>query len=172
MTVDSYKWLPYSLGSWIRKHWELPNEVESVPFTPLKRPIPRARFAPITTGGLYLKNSQDPFNIERESIEPSWGDPTYRIIPRDAKQSDIGISHLHYNHEDVEQDFNILLPISRLLEMEATGEIGSLAPTSYSVMGYQGHPGPRWESWENIYGPMMLAKMQSEEVDTVLLTPA
>jgi hypothetical protein len=56
--------------------------------------------------------------------------------------------------------------------MEADGEIGSLAPSSYSVMGYQGHPGPGWGLWQERYGPEMLARMKAEGVEAVLLTPA
>lgn len=172
MPVNSYKWLPYSLGAWIRKEWKVPDETTSVPFTPLSRPLEEIRFALVTTGGLYLKAIQQPFDIEREVSEPDWGDPTFRIIPRDTEQREIGVAHLHYNPKDVEKDFNILLPINRFMEMEAGGEIGSLAPSSYSVMGYQGHPGPNWALWRDRYGPEMLARMKSEDVGAVLLTPA
>ena len=172
MPVNSYRWLPYSLGAWIQREWSVPDETSTTPFTPLSRPLQKARFALLTTGGLYLKGEQRPFDIEREECEPEWGDPTYRVITRDAGQGEIGVAHHHYNPEDVERDFNILLPIHRFLEMEAAGEIGSLAPSSYSVMGYQGHPGPDWGPWRERYGPEMLARMRWEDVDAVLLTPA
>ena len=172
MPVDSYKWLPHSLAAWIQKTWHVPDETSTTPFTPLSKPLSETRFALLTTGGLYLKGKQQPFDMEREGREPDWGDPTYRVISKDAKLGEIGVAHHHYNPVDIEEDFNILLPIHRFMALEALGEIGSLAPSSYSVMGYQGHPGPGWEPWQERYGPEMLAEMKSEDVEAVLLTPA
>ncbi len=172
MPINSYKWLPHSLAAWIQEVWHIPNETATTPFTPLPNPLSLTRFALLTTGGLYLKGKQPPFDIEREKREPEWGDPTYRIIPRDTRLGQIGVAHTHYNPADIEEDFNILLPIHRFLELEATNEIGSLAPSSYSVMGYQGHPGPGWRLWQEQYGPEMLAQLKSEEVEAVVLTPA
>jgi D-proline reductase (dithiol) PrdB len=160
------------LAAWIQDKWTVPDETSTTPFTPLARPLQEARVALLTTGGLYLKGKQPPFDMEREWREPEWGDPTYRVIPRDTQREEIGVAHLHYNPEDAERDLNIMLPINRLLEMEAAGEIGSLAPSSYSVMGYQGHPESDWGAWRERYGPEMLARMRSEDVDAVLLTPA
>jgi D-proline reductase (dithiol) PrdB len=172
MPVNSYKWLPYTLAAWIQRVWKVPDERDSVPFTPLRKPLSQTRFALLTTGGLYLKGRQKPFDMEREEREPDWGDPTYRVIPRKTRLGAIGVAHKHYNPADVEEDFNILLPIHRFLELEAAGEIGSLAPSHYSVMGYQGHPGPGWKPWQERYGPKMVARMQAEGVEAVLLTPA
>ena len=172
MPVNSYKWLPYSLAAWIQKEWKVPDETSTTPFTPLSHALNKTRFALLTTGGLYIKGKQQPFDVDREDREPEWGDPTYRIIPRDTELGDIGVAHHHYNPEDIERDFNILLPVHRFLELEAAGEIGSLAQSSYSVMGYQGHPGPDWRLWQERYGPDMLARMKSEDVEAVLLTPA
>ena len=172
MPVDSYRWLPHRLAAWIDEHWQVPDEKTTTPFTPLAAPLSETRFALLTTGGLYLKDRQDPFDVERERLEPQWGDPTYRIIPRDVERGDVAIAHLHYNPEDVEADFNVLLPVHRFKELEAAGEIGGLAPSGYSVMGFQGHPGPNWGEWQQRYGPEMLDRMRSEGVDAVLLTPA
>jgi len=152
--------------------WKVPNETSTTPFTPLSNPLSQTRFALLTTGGLYLKGKQQPFDVDREEREPDWGDPTYRVIPLDTRLGEIGAAHLHYNTADIEEDFNILLPIHRFLEMEAAGEIGSLAPSGHSVMGYQGHPGPEWRPWQEQYGPEMLARLKSEGVEAVLLTPA
>lgn len=172
MTVDSFKWLPFSLAAWLRQEWKIPDERATVPFTPLRKPLRETRFALLTTGGLYLRGKQPPFDMEREQREPDWGDPSYRAIPRHTKPGEIGVAHWHYNPADVECDFNILLPIHRFAEMEAAGEIGSLAPTAYSVMGYQGHPGPNWGPWRERSGPEIIARMKSEGAEGALLTPA
>jgi D-proline reductase (dithiol) PrdB len=115
---------------------------------------------------------QKPFDLTRERREPEWGDPTYRIIPRDVEPDDIAVAHLHYNTEDAEADLNVVLPTQRFIELEEASEIGGLASSNYSVMGYQGHPGPVWDSWQKRYGPEILARMKSEAVDAVVMTPA
>lgn len=168
MAVDSYKWLPGSLANYYRKR---PLEkAEPIAWTPLVKPIEECRFSLVTTAGLYVKGKQPPFDLDRERQKPFWGDPTYRAIPRDVKQEEIGVAHLHINNDDLEADINIVLPVHRFLELEAAGEIGSLAPTHYSVMGYQGNP-RNTDEWEKRYGPEVAARMKEEGVDGVLLTP-
>ena len=172
MVVDSYKWLPPRLAAWMQMEYQAPDESARTPFTTLAKPLTKTRFALLTTGGLYLKGRQRPFDVEREAREPEWGDPSYRVIPRETTLGEIAVAHTHYNPADAEEDFNILLPIHRFLELEKTGEIGSLAPSAYSVMGYQGHPIPDYTEWQGKYGPEMLEQMQAENVDALLLTPA
>jgi len=168
MAIDSYKWLP---GSFANYYKALPLEkAEPLPWTPLTKPIEECCFSLVTTSGLYVKGKEPSFDLDGERKNPFWGDPTYRTIPRDVKQEEIGVAHLHINNADQQADINIVLPVHRFLELEAAGEIGSLAPTSYSVMGYQGNP-PNTNEWENRYGPEMAARMKDEGVDAVLLTP-
>lgn len=172
MTINSFRWLPPSLSAWLQSRWKVPDERSSTPFTPLAKPVAQMRLALVTTGGLYLKGKQTSFDLAREEQDPDWGDPSYRTIPSDTAIGDIGVAHKHYNPVDIEQDFNVLIPMHRVRELVEAGEAGSLAPSSYSVMGYQGHPGPVWGPWRDRYGPEMLARMKSEGVEGVLLTPA
>jgi D-proline reductase (dithiol) PrdB len=168
MAVDSYKWLPGSLANYYKA---LPlQKAEPIPWTPLVKPIEECRFSLVTTAGLYVKGKQPPLDLDGERKNPFWGDPTYRAIPRNVKQEEIGVAHHHINTADLEADVNIALPVHRFLELESAGEIGSLAPTHYSFMGYQGYP-PNSHEWENHYGPEMAARMKEEGVDAVLLTP-
>ncbi len=172
MPVDSYKWMPYSLAAWIKQEYRGEEETGTTPFAPLAKPLSETRFALLTTGGLYLKGQQQPFDIEREDLEPEWGDPSFRVIPTGTQLGEIAAAHTHYNPADAEEDFNILLPIHRFLELERAGKIGSFAPSAYSVMGYQGHPLPDYTQWRETYGPQMLEQMKSEGVEALLLTPA
>ena len=168
MRVDSFKWLPHLIADHYRA--VKVEEVDAL-WAPLPKPIEKCRFALLTTAGLYVKGKEPPFDLEREAREPFWGDPTYRIIPRDVTQKDIGVAHHHINPEGLLQDVNIALPIQRFQELEANGEIGSLAPSHYSFMGYQCLP-PNTAAWRNQYGPEVARRMKEEGVDAVLLTPA
>ncbi|HLB26085.1 MAG TPA: glycine/sarcosine/betaine reductase selenoprotein B family protein [Dehalococcoidia bacterium] len=165
MPVDSFKFLPGSIAAYYRG---LPAQREEpLPFTRLSKPLDECRFALVTTAGIHQKGVEPPFDTEREKREPFWGDPTFRRIPRDVRQEEIGACHLHTNNRDVLLDLNIALPVHRFAELEAEGTIGSLVPTGYSFMGYQMNT----TEWRERYGPEVAALMKGEGVDAVLLTP-
>jgi len=165
MCVDSFRWLPGAIAAYYRG---LPlQKVEPIPWTPPAKPIERCRFALVTTAGLYMKDRDAPFDLDGERRNPFWGDPTYRVIPRDARQEQIGVAHLHINAADLLADTNVALPVQRFLELEAAGKIGSLAASHYSFMGYQ----PNNSEWQNRYAPEVAARMKEEGVDAAFLTP-
>ncbi len=125
MTIDSYRWISPSLKAWLLKVWKVPDERATTPFTPLKKTLHQARFSLLTTGGLFVRNTQKPFDLAREQHEPEWGDPSYREIPSSSQLGDIEVAHLHYNPVDVEQDFNIMLPVHRFQERGGSGKLNS-----------------------------------------------
>ncbi|UCF61249.1 MAG: hypothetical protein JSV37_00820 [Anaerolineaceae bacterium] len=169
MPVDSFKFLPRIIGAYYKMTKREPEF--PIPWTPLSRPLGKCKFGLITSGGLYHQGVEPPFDIEREKREPTWGDPTYRTLPTDIKQSDIAASHLHINTRWVLEDVNILLPIHRFCELVDEGRIAGLAEHVYSFMGYQGYP-PDTNAWQNDHGPQVAEKLKAEEVNCVLLTPA
>ena len=166
MPVDSFKFLPRSIAAYYQTL--VVQKADPIPWTPLARPVGEARFALVTTAGIYVKHVESPFDAEREKREPMWGDPTYRRIPGDVRQDQIGASHLHINHRDLLEDVNTVLPVQRFAELEAEAVIGSLAATSYSFMGFQ----PNTIEWREHYGPEVAGLLKDEAVDAVLLAPA
>jgi len=169
MPVDSFQYLPRIIAAFYRMtdcQPELP-----IPWTSLSYPLAGCKFGLVTSGGLYHRGVEPPFDLEREKQEPTWGDPTYRILPADIQQTEVGASHLHLNTRDMLEDFDILLPIHRFQELVAEGRIGGLAKHAYSFMGYQGFPSDT-TAWQRTYGPQVAEKLKAEEVDCVLLTPA
>jgi D-proline reductase (dithiol) PrdB len=169
MTVDSFKFLPRIIAAF----YQLTDmELRSpIPWTPLERPLDELKVGLVTSGGMYVKGEQPPFDLEREREQPTWGDPSYREIPHTIKTEAIGVSHLHLNTDDIEQDFNILLPIQRIQELVERGQIGGAATTHFSFMGYQGYP-PNTQAWEQHFVPHVAEKLIDEGVHVVILTPA
>ncbi len=165
--VNGFRFMPPSLGSWVGK--DIPQEdfTGHIPWTPLKKPINQLRFSLMTSAGISLK-SDEPFNMEREKQEPSWGDPTFREIPSISVEGDIDVNHLHINTDYIKQDINVMLPLGRFREFETDGVIGSLAPTCYSYYGFQLDPKELLEETM----PRVAEKMLSEGVEAVVLTPA
>jgi D-proline reductase (dithiol) PrdB len=113
------------LGEIVKKYPFIVSK--DIPWTPYKGQPSDQTFALVTSGGLYLKHSQPAFDIE--SIH---GDASFREIPQNVRQQDLGIAHAHYDHSLAEQDVNIIFPIHRFIELEKEGIIGKLADTHYS----------------------------------------
>jgi D-proline reductase (dithiol) PrdB len=168
MAVDSFKFLPRLIAAFYRMNERQPDY--PIPWTSLARPLSECKFGLVTSAGLYHRRRDPPFDIEREKREPTWGDPTFRILPIDIDPQDIGASHLHVDTEEILEDINIVLPIQRFQELAASKEIGGLADEAYAFMGYQGFP-PDTSAWQETYGPQVIEKLQSAGVDAVLLTP-
>ncbi|MDX1616924.1 MAG: hypothetical protein R3300_21630 [Candidatus Promineifilaceae bacterium] len=89
--VDNFKYL----SSLVSGYYQLAqvSGPEPIPWTPLTRPLAERRFGLVTSGGLYHKGHEPPFDLEREQREPSWGDPSYRSLPADLAQDELGVSH-------------------------------------------------------------------------------
>ncbi len=166
MTIDSYKYLPRSM----RMTYEAVPVIDEPPaWAPLPKPLHQCTVALMTSAGIYLRDSQEPFDAERERREPTWGDPTYRVIPRDVRSEDIACSHLHISHDDLLQDVDVVLPIRAFTTLESEGRIGRLASEHYSFMGYQDR---RLTDWRNVQGPELAARLKERAVDVLLLAPA
>ncbi len=166
MTVDSYRFLPRSM----RTMYESQPPIEEPPvWAPLPKPLHRCTLALLTSAGIYLKDSQPPFDADRERREPTWGDPSYRIIPTGVRQDQVACSHLHINHADLLEDVDVVLPLRAFKRLEVEGVIGALAGEHYSFMGYQDR---RLEDWRHTQGPELAARLKERSVDVLLLAPA
>lgn len=165
--VDGFRFLPPSLAAWIENYIPAEDYKGSIPWTPLSKPLREATVALVTSAGISLK-TDPPFDMEREKREPTWGDRSYRKIPRDATEKDVNANHLHINTDYILQDINVMLPLARLKEFEREGVIGRLAPTAYSFYGFQ------WQSTEFVSEAIepMAKNMAAEGVDVVILSPA
>jgi D-proline reductase (dithiol) PrdB len=115
-----------SFGHWISKLIALPQlrklTAGKVPWAPLRKSPADCTVALISTSGVHLRSDR-PFNLN--------GDPTFRVIPKDALPSDIAISHQAYDRTDALKDINLVFPIGRLRELAAEHVIGRLAEDHY-----------------------------------------
>jgi len=134
---------------------------DDVPWTPYKGRPSAQTFALITSGGLYLKDSQPPFDTV--SIH---GDPSLRAIPKTARQEDLGIAHAHYDHSLAEQDINVIFPIQRFIDLEKEGIIGKVADTHYSFSYVNDVVTLVTETV-----PKVISRIKAEGVDVLFLVP-
>lgn len=131
------------------------------PWTPFKKPLEKSRIALLSTGGLYIKDEQEPFNPVRDDL-------TFRLIPKDIDVQRLAISHNNYDHTDAEKDPNVVFPLERLRELEREGFIGELAPEAITIMGRIF----RRTQLQKEMIPQMLDKLQAMRVDALFLVPA
>jgi hypothetical protein len=163
--VDSYRFLD-RLTKKLVQTWIGLESPRDIPWTPLSRPLAESTVALISSAGLALKTDR-PFDQEGEKQNPWWGDPSYRVLPRTVSAEDVRLYHLHIHPQVVEQDLNTLLPLQRLLELEAHGEIGRSAANHYSFMGYILQPQTLLE--DSV--PSMIRRMKRDGVNVVILIP-
>ena len=114
--------------SWQRKYQAVQND--EVPWTPLAKPIEESRIVLVTTGGVHLK-SDTPFDMSDSN-----GDPSFRMIPSQAKPEELMITHDYYDHRDADQDLNLVFPWQILHGLVEEGILGSLSDQFISFMGH------------------------------------
>jgi D-proline reductase (dithiol) PrdB len=165
--VDSYRFLPRSFLPLYEHAEPLPDEREPVwaAFAPR---LATASIALLTSAGLSIDGEQEPFDVERERREPTWGDPTHRVIPHRLGERRLAMHHLHVNNADVLADRNVALPIDALDELVADGVVGEAAPAHVSVMGYQ-EAGAR--VWREETAPAIVSLLRDQRTDGVVLAP-
>ena len=111
-------------------------EVGATPWTPLRVPISQAKFALITTGGIYIEG-QEPYETDGPE---GLGDWSFRAISKDTPRETLRVVHAHYDLSGPREDINCVFPLDRFIELEQEGVIGQMADTNYSFMGYIQRP--------------------------------
>ena len=149
------------------KNWIKLEQPKPIPWTPLRKTLAECTIALISSGGMAMLNDT-PYDQELERQDPWRSDPSFRLIPRTASSEDIRTYHLHINTDYCQADINCLLPVERLNELETAGVIGRAADQHYTFMGYVLDPTRLLQ--ESV--PAMIAHIQADSVDAVLLAPA
>jgi D-proline reductase (dithiol) PrdB len=165
--VDSYRFLPRSFHPLYANAQPVEGERDPV-WAPFDKRLAESRIALLTSAGLSLAGDQAPFDLERERAEPTWGDPSFRVLPHDLSGRTLGMSHLHVNNADVLADHNVALPTDVLDDAVASGMVGSAAPRHVSVMGYQERGA---HVWREETGPAIAELLRDDAVDGVVLAP-
>ena len=134
---------------------------ETVHWSPPAKALSASRVALLSTGGIRLA-SQPAYEVDCERADAAWNE-----IPRESNATDFAIDHEHYNHADADSDVNCMLPLDRLAELAAAGEIGEVAPRHVGLMGCISDPAELQERT----APELAELFVRDGVDLVLLTP-
>lgn len=170
MQIDSYRFLPRSMRGLYENPEPVPGEQDPV-WAELEPRLADARIALLTSGGLYLEDEQEPFDGERERQDPTWGDPTYRLIPHGVDQDRCAMMHLHVDNDAVLADRNIAMPDAVLEELVEEGVIGGVTEQHVSVMGYQGYGEDPTRTWREETAPAIVDHLRDMRTDGVVAAP-
>lgn len=123
-------------------------------------PLRDARVAIVTTAGLRPAGAVDLWRP---------GDFSFTVLPAAAR--DLQLSHFspNFDRAGFTADLNVVLPVDRLAEMEANGEISSVATNHLSFMGAQ--TDATFSALLLDTGPAAARLLRDDGVDVVLLTP-
>jgi D-proline reductase (dithiol) PrdB len=168
MNVDTFRFLPRTFRPLYEGRGPFPGEEDAV-WAPFGKRLAESRIALLTSAGLYLKATQESFDLEREQTQPEWGDPTWRRIPPASNPSDLAVAHLHINDEDLLVDPEIALPAKALAQLVADGVVGSATPHHISVMGYQERS---LDGWRQETLPELIVQLRDQNADGLILAPA
>jgi D-proline reductase (dithiol) PrdB len=121
-------------------------------------PLAQRRVAIVTSAGLHRRDDRS-FDMR---------DTGYRVIDGRLSAGDLVMTHssTNFDRTGFQQDVNVVFPIDRLREMEAAGEIGSVARFHYSVMGAGWMPEEIEPTAEELAG-----LLKEDAVNAVLLSP-
>lgn len=128
---------------------------------PLERPLAASRLALLSSGGATAPG-QARFETGKT------GDASFRSFPADTDPAGLRFDHPHYDTELAREDPDCILPLRLLRALVEAGEVGELAPSAVSMMGYV----PLTRSVVEGSAPAIGELMQGEEVDAALLCPA
>lgn len=160
-TVVRIRDLKLSLRAFMHAYrWRV---IEPVPVAILGQPVTDSRVAVVSSAGLVCPGDE-PFDPEVRG-----GDFSHRVVPEDIDVQVLEDHHRSdaYDHGGVEADRNMALPLDRLRELAAAGEIGSVAPRHISLMGSITAPGRLVARTL----PMVADVLVEDRVDIALMVP-
>ena len=150
-TRSQYDALGYPPYSWV-------HNPDTPPFTPLAKPLDRARVGLICSGGIYARG-QIAFHF-RDDI-------SYRKIAMRTPRHDLRVTHFAYDLRDARQDPAVVFPARTLTGLAEAGAIGAVADYAYTFMG--GIYSSR--KVREVLAPRLVADCVRDEVDVVVMVP-
>ena len=152
-----------SLGERFAAGYRAERQDDGVPWAPVTKPLAASTIALVTTAGVHHRD-QPPYDMHDHD-----GDPSFRELDLERPLDSLMITHDYYDHADADRDLNVVLPVERLRELAAAGEIGAVARLGYGFMGHI--TGPHLETLKRRTAPEVAARLKKARVDAVLLAP-
>jgi len=139
------------------------RKLDRGPGARLRSPIDESRVALVSSAGLVVPGD-DPFDQKTRG-----GDYSHRVIPADVELQSLEEHHRSdsFDHSGIGTDSNLALPLDRLRELAAVGEIGEVAPRHVSLMGSITAPSRLVKRTI----PLIVDLLVADRVDIALMVP-
>jgi len=140
------------------------HQVDPVPWAEMETPLEEARVGLVVMA--CMTNPGDP-PFHGDAPE---NDPSIRVVNSDSDPQALVNTYpgQAFNHAGLRADANLLIPLDRLRDMVADGEIGEIAPRTVSLCGHL----PKPQKLIDFTAPEIARLFISDGVDVVLLVPA
>lgn len=152
-----------ALGEHFAAGYRAERQDETVPWAAVAKPLAASTVALVTTAGVHHRD-QPAYDMHDRD-----GDPSFRELDFERPLASLMITHDYYDHTDADRDLNVVLPVERLRELAAAGEIGGLARLGYGFMGHI--TGPHLETLKRRTAVAVAERLRKARVDAVLLAP-
>jgi D-proline reductase (dithiol) PrdB len=154
--------LPEELRTFVNMYAWRRND--PVPWAEPRKPLAQSRVGLVVNACMTMPD-QPPFRTEAPDFDPS-----LRIVPSDTDPQTLVNTYpgQAFDHAGLRADANLLIPLDRLREMTASGEIGGLTPRTVSLCGHLPHP----QQLIDETAPQIAKLFEEDGADVVLLVPA
>jgi len=154
--------LPQGVRDFVRAYqW---HRIDPVPWADVRTTLAQARVG-LVVMACMVNPGDPPFDAEQPE-----NDASIRIV--DSSSDPAALLNTFpgqaFDHAGLEADANLLIPLDRLREMAAAGQIGELAPRTVSICGHLPKPRHLIES----SAPEIARLFVDDAADVVLLVPA
>lgn len=148
---------------------------EDNPFTPLGKPVSQTKIGLFTSSGHFVEGDDPkPFGVENMSQKEAEeriaefikSPPTLSTIPIDTPKEKLRVRHGGYDIRAAKLNPNCVLPIDRMKELAASGQIGEFHPKAYSFVGATAQTPLTKE-----IAPAWAEMLKAERVEAVVLVP-
>lgn len=137
------------------------TENNSLPEAVLPKPLDQCKVALVSTAGVHLK-SDEPFDVDNPA-----GDPSFRIVPADAAEQELTVTHLYFDTKFAKADPSIVFPLHQLKDASVDGKIGGVSDIHIGLNGGILDTATA----EKDFIPKVVELFHNEGIDAALLVP-
>jgi hypothetical protein len=150
-------------------------EYSDAPFIPLRKPLSESKIGLLTTSGHFVEGDDpEPFGVKDMGLEEAQKriseflkvEPVLSTIPLNTPRENIRLRHGGYDNRAALADFNSVLPLDRLEELQESGTIGQIMENAYSFVGACAQ-----NPLINETAPKWAEMFKSQGVDGMILVP-
>jgi hypothetical protein len=150
-------------------------EYSEAPYTSLKKQLSESKIGLMTTSGHFVAGDDpEPFGVKDMDAQEAQAriseflraEPQLSVIPMDTPREKLQLRHGGYDNRAALEDYNTVLPLDRLGELEQAGIIGQRAENAYSFVGACAQ-----KALMNEVAPRWAEMLKGEGVEVMILVP-